>query len=147
MRVTHTELCKLIPHAEKMCLLDGVIAWDAESARCISNTHGSLDNPLRENGQLAAVHAIEYAAQAMAVHGGLLAQKNGGHLPPGLLVAVRNVSLAKHTLDTLDAPLMVTVRLLFADGGNLIYRFTVDCAGAPVAEGRLTVVTQLGEHA
>ena len=62
-----------IPHHGTMCLLDAVDAWDSESIRCRATSHRDPANPLRDAGSLPATAAIEYAAQAMAVHGALLA--------------------------------------------------------------------------
>ena len=61
-----------IPHKGRMCLLDEVLNWDATQIRCRSATHRTTDNPLRAHGRLGAVCGIEYAAQAMAVHGALV---------------------------------------------------------------------------
>src|SRR2546429_2675949 len=61
-----------IAHKGRMCLLDEVLSWDAARIRCRSATHRSADNPLRLHGRLGAACGIEYAAQAMAVHGALL---------------------------------------------------------------------------
>ena len=72
--LAHAELEALIPHAGGMCLLDTVESWDAETIHCRSLSHLRADNPLREKGRLAALHLAEYGAQAMAVHGGLLAR-------------------------------------------------------------------------
>ena len=62
-----------IPHQGSMCLLDYVEAWDRERIRCRASSHRAADNPLRAYGRLGAACGIEYAAQAMAVHGALLA--------------------------------------------------------------------------
>ena len=67
------EIRTLIPHAGTMCLLDNVIDWDDESIVCVTNTHRDANNPLRRHNQLSAVHALEYGAQAAAIHGGLRA--------------------------------------------------------------------------
>ncbi|MGA8052800.1 MAG: 3-hydroxylacyl-ACP dehydratase, partial [Burkholderiales bacterium] len=56
-------------------------------------------NPLRVGGRLQALAAIEYAAQAMAVHGGLATGVPGAAAEPGRLVAVRDVRLYATTLD------------------------------------------------
>jgi predicted hotdog family 3-hydroxylacyl-ACP dehydratase len=55
-----------------MCLLDDVLSWDASRIRCRSASHRTPDNPLRAHGRLGAACGIEYAAQAMAVHGALV---------------------------------------------------------------------------
>src|SRR5256886_11224671 len=62
-----------IPHKGRMGLLDEVLSWDATRIRCRSATRRSPDNPLRLHGRLGAACGIEYAAQAMAVHGALVA--------------------------------------------------------------------------
>jgi predicted hotdog family 3-hydroxylacyl-ACP dehydratase len=56
-----------------MCLLERVTAWDAENIQCEAISHRDLNHPLGNNGKLDATAAIEYAAQAMAVHGALIA--------------------------------------------------------------------------
>src|SRR6059058_3338196 len=61
-----------IAHKGRMCLLDEVLSWDAARIRCRSATHRSADNPLRLHGRLGGACGIEYAAQAMAVHGALI---------------------------------------------------------------------------
>jgi predicted hotdog family 3-hydroxylacyl-ACP dehydratase len=60
-----------IPHQGRMCLLDEVLDWNAQHIRCRSATHRALDNPLRSHGRLGIACGIEYAAQAMALHGAL----------------------------------------------------------------------------
>src|SRR5580658_11189609 len=69
----HNWIEQHIPHKGRMCLLDEVLSWDATRIRCRSATHRSPDNPLRQHGRLGAACGIEYAAQAMAVHGALVA--------------------------------------------------------------------------
>ena len=60
-----------------MCLLDGVLAWDEKTIHAISDGHARADNPLRGEHGLHTVHLAEYGAQAMAVHGALLARADG----------------------------------------------------------------------
>ena len=62
-----------IPHQGSMCLLDAVLAWDSGQIHCRASSHRQPDNPLRAAARLGAACGIEYAAQAMAVHGALLA--------------------------------------------------------------------------
>src|SRR5881398_1435622 len=72
--IDKAEIRRLIPHAGTMCLLDSVLGWDDESIVCTTNTHRDEANPLRRDGRLSALHALEYAAQAAAIHGGLRAR-------------------------------------------------------------------------
>ena len=60
-----------IPHQGRMCLLDEVVDWNAHHIRCRTGTHRAPDNPLRSHGRLGVACGIEYAAQAMALHGAL----------------------------------------------------------------------------
>ena len=65
-------LCRLIPHQGTMCLLDTVERWDDTSITCTTASHRDATNPLRRDNQLEAICGLEYAAQAMAVHVGIL---------------------------------------------------------------------------
>ena len=132
-------LCALIPHAGNMCLLDGVDFWDDESIRCHSSSHLAPDNPLRENGTLALVHALEYGAQAMAVHGGLLAREKAAVMRPGVLAGLRDVHLYGDRLDQ-GQRLRVDARRLLASGESFLYRFDVYLDQRLVASARATVM-------
>ena len=133
-------LCGLIPHGGLMCLLDGVDFWDDERIRCYSHSHAAPDNPLREGGVLAAVHAVEYGAQAMAVHGGLLARAQGLTLRPGLLAGLREVRLFVDRLDDGAERLQVQATRLMASGGSFLYSFDVHLDQRLAASARATVI-------
>jgi predicted hotdog family 3-hydroxylacyl-ACP dehydratase len=91
---------------------------------------------LRENGRLAAVHSGEYGAQAMAVHGGLLASRDGHLISPGYLVRLRSLKLHVCRLDTLDSDISVCATQLMADKRNLIYAFRLEVGDRLIAEGK-----------
>ena len=65
-------IMRRIPHQGTMCLLDAVLAWDDDHIRCSASSHLQPDHPLRAHGRLGAACGVEYAAQAMAVHGALV---------------------------------------------------------------------------
>lgn len=138
--IERAAILALIPHAGAMCLLDHVIDWNPTTIRAASDTHRDPLNPLRRDGQLAALHLVEYAAQAMAVHGGLSAQAAGARAAPGMLVSTRAVTLQVTRLDDLPAALEVRATRLVASGGGWLYGFEVDCAGRRLAEGRVAVL-------
>lgn len=69
----HAWIAAHIPHQGDMCLLDRVVKWDEQRIQCQAGSHRLGDNPLRSRDRLSAACGIEYAAQAMAVHGALLA--------------------------------------------------------------------------
>lgn len=129
---------RLLPHSGAMCLLDSVTHWDDVRIDCRAAGHRDPNHPLRLDGCLPAVVAIEYAAQAMAVHGGLRAPPDQG-AAPGYLVAVRNAQLHAGRLDDITADLEISATCLVADPIGLAYDFTVSAGGQLVAEGRATV--------
>ena len=137
--MTKADIARLIPHAGAMCLLDGVVRWDSARIRCVSRTHRDLENPLRAAGQLPAMCGIEYAAQAMAVHGGL-AGIAGGKPKAGYLVSLRNVVCRKRRLDDLEGDLIVDAEQLMGDQSRVIYQFMLRVGEVEVLSGRATVV-------
>lgn len=136
-------LCARLPHAAPMCLLDELIAWDAASVLCRTRTHQDPANPLRRDGVLAAIHAVEYACQAAALHASLAprAGRDGATDPPrALLAAVKEVRLSGERLDAIADPLQVAAWRELTLGPSAIYRFRIEGGGRTLAEGRLTVV-------
>ena len=142
MPLVGIDLCDLIPHSGDMCLLESVQAWDKKFVRCQTATHRRADNPLRSHDQLAVVHALEYGAQAVAVHGGLLAHENNQRIPPGYLAAIRNAEFTVQRLDTIKSDLIIEARQLAADGGNLIYSFSIAAEGDIIVSARATIIAQ-----
>jgi predicted hotdog family 3-hydroxylacyl-ACP dehydratase len=138
--ITKAEIRTLIPHSDLMCLLDEVVQWDERSIACVSNTHRDPANPLRRQGQLSAVHAFEYGAQAAAIHGGLRARAAGTIAPPGYLAALRGGRLHVTRLDYIHLPLRISAAWLYGEGANTVYEFVVSAASVVVAEGRVTIV-------
>lgn len=129
----------LIPHAGAMCLLDRVIAWDATSIHARSASHRAATHPLRRDGRLHAIHLCEYGAQAMALHGGLLARSRHEVARPGLLVALRAVELAVDHIDDLAGDLDVHAECVALGAQAWQYTFRVSHAGAQLGSGRAMV--------
>lgn len=142
MLIGKAEIRSLIPHAGTMCLLDGVMAWDATSIVCVSATHRDITNPLRRQDRLAALHAFEYGAQAAAVHGGLLARAAGQEAPPAFLAALRDARLHVTHLDAIEDTLEVTANWLLGDIGNVIYQTRISVAARILAQARITIITR-----
>jgi predicted hotdog family 3-hydroxylacyl-ACP dehydratase len=130
----------LIRHSGSMCLLERVISWDAARLKATTGTHRRADNPLRRDGRLDSVHLCEYGAQAMAVHGGLLAQQQGRRAPPGLLASLRDVWLAPIAVQDCAGELEVVAVRVFGDGNGWQYEFEVSHQSALLASGRVAVV-------
>jgi predicted hotdog family 3-hydroxylacyl-ACP dehydratase len=129
-----------IPHQGSMCLLDRLERWSATEVCCGTRTHLDPANPLRTSSGLLAPCAIEYAAQAMALHGALVAPPGDGPAP-GYLASVRGVRFTVGRLDEVAGELRVQAERLAGDVSQILYRFLVsDERGTPLAEGRATVV-------
>jgi predicted hotdog family 3-hydroxylacyl-ACP dehydratase len=134
-------IARLIPHAGAMCLLDGVLSWDATQIRCVTESHWAINNPLRRDGQLGALCGVEYAAQAMAVHGALVAVETSGSDRPriGYLASLRAFTVHADRLDRLRGPLAVEAKRLGSDTDRAIYSFTLCHAHRILLNGRAAV--------
>lgn len=130
----------LVPHAGSMCLLDAVEQWDKTSIVCLTHSHRAPDHPLRRDGRLAAIHLVEYCAQAMALHRGLVSESQGGRAPPGWLVSARDFKLLVERLDQLEGPLTIRARELVYFEGGTQYEVAAAAAGRAVGGGRISVV-------
>lgn len=138
--IEHDELCSLIPHSFDMCLLDRVESWDENNIVCFSNSHLSQTNPLRREGNLSSIHLLEYAAQAMAVHGGLHDREQGIQMSEGYLAALRDVKIEICNIDSIQNKLKIEASKILSQGGNMIYNFKVLSSEKELASGRATVV-------
>lgn len=134
----------LIPHAGAMCLLERIVAWNEQGMTLATATHTSPVNPLRCHGRLRAIHLCEYGAQAMAVHGGLLARARGESRRPGLLVSLRDVALCADTIESLDGELLIEVVRLQGGAAGLQYTFRVTHRDTELARGRAAVIEESG---
>ena len=139
--LTKTDFVDLVPHAGDMCLLDGVVAWDAAAIHAVSTSHVLTTHPLRGRDGLHAVHLAEYGAQAMAVHGALRARDEGRTEPrPGMLVSLRGVKLAVQRVDMLEGVLDVHAECLLADESGAQYTFRILHGAEEIASGRAAVI-------
>lgn len=135
-------IAALIPHQGEMCLLERVIEWDKDRIVLATSTHRSPANPLRLDGRVRAVHLCEYGAQAMAVHGGLVAQADGRTAQPGFLVSLRDVQLHVDFIEDLGGELRVTAQRLLETPSSWQYAFTIEHEGETLASGRAAVVAR-----
>jgi len=129
-----------IPHQGSMCLLSSVQSWNQEKITCLADSHFKLDNPLRAYGKLGVSCGIEYAAQAMAVHGALLAPTNSEAPKVGYLVSVRGATMFVTRLDDIVSNLLITAICIMANESNMLYQFTVSADDKLLLEGRAAIV-------
>jgi predicted hotdog family 3-hydroxylacyl-ACP dehydratase len=142
----HEDIARRIPHQGSMCLLERVTAWDANQITCEASSHRAADNPLRAYGRLGASCGIEYAAQAMAVHGALMAEAfssaDGSSPEPqaGYLASVRSVTLQVERLDDISGPLTIHAERMSGDASTILYSFSLHAGPALLLSGRAVVV-------
>jgi len=122
-----------------MCLLECIESWDESGIVLTTSTHRDPANPLAGDTGLRAIHLCEYGAQAMAVHGGLLAGANGGRALPGMLVSLRDVVFYRDFVHDLEGALRVEAERIQAGDSAWQYLFRVSHAGTALAQGRAVV--------
>jgi len=139
-----TDWAHLIPHQGAMCLLDAVVGWNDATIHAVSDSHALADHPLRGANGLHAVHLAEYGAQAMAVHGALVARGHGDvEVRPGRLVSLRDVLLAVEYVDPSCGRLDVHAEALYADATGAQYAFRVEQNARVLVSGRAAVIHPL----
>ena len=137
-------IARHIPHQGSMCLLDRVEFWDENRIECRAVSHRAADHPLRAFDRLGAACGIEYAAQAMAVHGALLAPPESARARVGYLVSVRGARLRVARLDDIADDLDVHADCVSRSENNILYQFSVSAAGRLLLDGRAAVVLDAG---
>ena len=138
MQLDHAAIAVRIPHTGRMCLLDRVLQWDASSIRCSATSHRDQDNPLREAGGLAMLAGIEYAAQAVAVHGSLLLNETAPR--SGVLAALKNVTSTRQWLHEITGDIVIEANLLHSDPAGGIFSFAVLAGESPILSGQFTLM-------
>jgi predicted hotdog family 3-hydroxylacyl-ACP dehydratase len=139
-KLDHTWIASKIPHQGSMCLLDDVQSWDTQHIQCRASSHRNANNPLRAYERLGAACGIEYAAQAMAIHGALLAPPDSTLAQTGYLVSVRSTQLYVPRLDDIDADLTIEASCIARNENDIIYQFSVSTLGRLLLDGRAAVV-------
>ncbi|HSW20748.1 MAG TPA: 3-hydroxylacyl-ACP dehydratase [Ramlibacter sp.] len=136
MMIDRAGIARLVPHAGAMCLLDGVTEWSATSIACASALPAA-GHPLGCNDRVSAIAAVEYAAQATAVHGALLERNDRPRA--GMLARLMDVRLSAASVPLAGDGLTIRADLLSRSAGGCMYSFEVSVDKAPLASGRLMV--------
>ncbi len=140
MKINWSWIAAHIPHHGSMCLLHAVNDWDGNAICCSATSHCAPDNPLRNARGLPISAGIEYAAQAMAVHGALLAPLDRPEV--GFLTSVRNVQWSTPRLDDVGPEITVRATRLSGNEASLLYDFSVLCQERLLLHGRASVLLQ-----
>jgi predicted hotdog family 3-hydroxylacyl-ACP dehydratase len=127
----------LLPHAGAMVLIDEVVEHDRQQIHCRARIDGLAGHPLASRGILPAAALVEYAAQAMAVHGALVGRP-GDPPPAGRLAALSTLNLAG---DRVEVPVLIDVHVTRegGDSSGALYAFRVLAGRLALASGRATV--------
>lgn len=137
--LARAEIQTMVPHAGAMCLIDRVEQWDTEDIVCLAAVDPDSGHPLARNGMLPLTALAEYGAQAMAVHGHLLAGRNTDPVP-GFLVALARLELHGVGLDQ-PTELVIRASRIAGDRGGQVYGFRVcQVGGTLLADGQATVM-------
>jgi predicted hotdog family 3-hydroxylacyl-ACP dehydratase len=136
--MTFPEPAELLPHSGRMLLLRNVVEHDDLETTCEIDVR---DSTLfrSSDGTVPVWVGIEYMAQCIAAHGGLMARKFGDPVKPGLLLGSRRVTFhAKHFSP--GPMLLVSARYLRSTKGMHMFACKIWSADIdPLAEGRLNV--------
>lgn len=127
---------QLIPHAGRMSLIERIDSWDNHCIQCSTDSHRQPDHPLRCNGNLSALQLLEYGAQCIAIHGGLLA----GGSRPGFLAAIKNAHFYIEMLDNIQTQLTIRATSEIQHSNGAIYQFTVSAGQKLLLEAHATVM-------
>lgn len=135
-------IAELLPHAGPMRLLDRVLAHDAEHTRCaVRPRSAALFQDAR--GRIPGWLSIEFMAQCIGVHGGLLGRSRGEPPRVGFLVGGRELVLRAASFGE-DEDLVVEARPRRSSAGLFDFACRIERArdGEVLAEGRVQCFVQ-----
>jgi len=138
-QLTKEDLSAFLPHAGSMRLIDYVESWDSMTIRCHTRTHRALGNPLRHGARLEGVAGLEYAAQAMGIHVGLLNRSGSTDGLIGYIGSLRDVVLSIDRLDECAGDLTIDAMRLVEGDRSFMYRFSISSGGQEVMTGRASI--------
>jgi len=137
--VEFPEIATLVPQTGPMCLLDRVLEHGPEYTVCAVDPGRSrlLAGP---DGNVAAWGGLEYMAQCIAAHGGLLARELGQAPKPGLFLGSRRVRFGVGCFES-GRELRVSARHHHGERGLVAFDCEIQEAmgGASLVSGRLNV--------
>lgn len=114
---------ELLPHRGAAVLLSRVLAHDSRSTTCEVDVARSVLYR-NDDGSVPAHVALEYMAQAIAAHGGLLDRAAGRDPRPGFFLGSRRLTLASARFEP-EEKLEVTATHVRGTAGMLAFDCTV----------------------
>ena len=135
----------LLPHQGAMFLLERAINYDRDQITCSTRSHLNPDNPLRHADCLPAHVAIEYAAQAAGIHGGLLNRDLFPDAPAqmGYLAVISNAQWHVPRLDDLSEELIIHARRTAVTPGGRAYQVRIEHRGDVIMSANLIIALEV----
>lgn len=123
-------VAELVPHAENMLLLDKVIEYDEESLVAEVVVRG--DGLFNEGDSVPAWVGIEYMAQTIAAHGGMMRVLSGEPIQLGFLLGTRRFICNISSFKVGDR-LTVSVSRLMEDQGLGVFNCHIKGDGIDIS--------------
>lgn len=108
------EIEQLLPHEGSMMLLQKMLAYDEDSMTAQVMVRG--DGLFGDDKRVPAWLGIEYMAQTVAAHGGMMCKLAGKPLTPGFLLGTRRYQCNVAAFEV-GSVMTVTVKRLIQDQG------------------------------
>ena len=131
------DLAELLPHSGPMRLLARVLSHDAERTVCALDP-GASELFRAAAGNVPGWLALEWMAQCIAAHGGLIARAAGRKPSPGMLVGAKRVGLERRAFDP-GEKLEVEARFTGSAGALASFACALRAGAEVVATGSLSV--------
>jgi predicted hotdog family 3-hydroxylacyl-ACP dehydratase len=134
---SRSELAGLLPHSGPMLLLERVVSHAEDQTICALDPAAS-DLFRDAEGNVPGWVALEWMAQCVAAHGGLLARAAGRRPSPGMLVGARRIELLRREFAPGE---MLEVEARYAGSAGALASFACALRAGPevVATGSLSV--------
>ena len=139
-------VAELIPHAGPMCLLARVVEHEPTRTVC-SVVPGRGDLLAERDGHVPVWVGLEYMAQCVAAHAGLISRSAGRAPRPGLLLGSRRLRFDARYFAP-DRELRVTARHHHGERGLVAFdcEIRAGTGGSPLVEGRVNINIEDGWH-
>ncbi|MCP3140995.1 ApeP family dehydratase [Pyxidicoccus xibeiensis] len=131
------DIADLVPHADRMRLLDRVVEGDAESL--VAEVTLREDFLFHENGGVGGWVGVELMAQTIGAWAGWQARLRGEPPKVGFLLGTRRYDCSRPTFKTGERLRIEVHRKFWADNGLGQFDCTLGIDGVTVATAALTV--------
>ncbi len=134
-----SDIADFLPHGRGMSLIEKVTHCEEEGISCIGMSHLDPLNPMFHQGSFQSITLVEYAAQSIAIHAGLLNRQLAASRP-AFIGGFKNIEIPIAKLPNRKTKIDVKAVAEFLSPGGAIYSFTVLSDDEVVISGRLTLV-------